>query len=128
MFLSLVLTVPDEGDEHEYKKDPSRELQVLFGLVLTQGWDSSEKCLALGTGLGQNQKEGSDKGKVPEQELHVPKDTVGYRLKNCKKRDCLILTNLLSSELRVACGGISLGIGKYSSIQLNNIIREKLVQ
>ena len=128
MFLSLVLTVPDEGDEHEYKKDPSRELQVLFGLVLTQGWDSGKKCLALGTGLGQNQKEGSDKGKVPEQELHVPKDTVGYRLKNCKKRDCLILTNLLSSELRVACGGISLGIGKYSSIQLNNFIREKLVQ
>ena len=84
-FLSLVLTVPDEGDEHEYKKDPSRELQVLFGLVLTQGWDSGEKCLALGTGLGQNQKEGSDKGKVPEQELHVPKDTVGYRLKIVKK-------------------------------------------
>ena len=89
IFPSLVQNVPDEGDEHEYKKNPSRELQVLLGLVLAQRWDSGEKCLALGAGLSQHQKEGSNKGKVPEQELHVPKDTVGYRLKNCEKKETI---------------------------------------
>ena len=31
--------------------------------------------------LGQHQQEGTDQGEVAKQELQIPKNTVGYRLK-----------------------------------------------
>ena len=68
---------------------PARELQVLLGLVLAEGRHSGEEGAALDAGLGEDQQKGAAEGQVSEQELEVPQDAVGDRLR-IKQMGCNI--------------------------------------
>ena len=73
--------LPDESDEHKDEQDPSGELKVFLGLVLAEGRHSGEEGAALDARLGEDQQEGAAESQVSEQELEVPQDAVGDRLR-----------------------------------------------
>ena len=86
----------EEGEEHEDKKDPARQLQIHFRLVLPQAGylanedikkykykesaHPSKERFPLNSGLGENEEESSDEGEVAEEKLEIPQDAVGDSL------------------------------------------------
>ena len=71
----------EKCDKHEDQENTSGQLQIFLRLVLSQTWNSWEKGSTFNPWFCQNQKQGSDQGQVPEEELHVPEDAVGDGLK-----------------------------------------------
>ena len=80
----------EECDEHEHQEDATGQLKVLFRLVLAEAGNSGEKWFTVGSGFGQDEKQGSDQSQVPEKELHVPEDAVGDGLEMWERKNVWI--------------------------------------
>ena len=72
MYLHQRGVEPQKRDEHKDQENPAGELEVFFGLILSEGWDSGEQWSGLGLGFGEDEQQSAAEGQVAEQELHVP--------------------------------------------------------
>lgn len=62
----------DERDEHESDEHSSRELEIIFGLVVAHGGYACKQTLRFAPAFSKHQKQGPDQCQVSEEELYVP--------------------------------------------------------